>query len=439
MPVVWNGLTVPGPPAGFELTAEERGAGPPLMRFRRRLIALLDCAAHNGDRLALVDKAIPHTLFDLMLSEASELDKPSPDDVAPVTGRVLWGTGLDFVRYVSRPDVMTRFGLEGGTLHLALNCDPNTRDRESVQAAKQFHLHLLYWTLAELAPLSTVARIRGGKGIAAHPGDFDARTRRQLLDPLTFAGARALTTLLADMELGVDGAALEPIDDAAVAAGRRPLGAVIQLPGWRVLGDAAFEDLIRRLHQRLAAFSAALMLACTGRAEPPPPWRRHPLLPGLQRRSALKDLGLREPERGELTKLLMQLRDLSAPLGGRLRRGSPALRRHLMTLAPPSYSLNLHAPVSNRPDAPLLDAAPVYLSIQPKLFSGIGGAGLLWLGGVPSVRIRRGVGRFTLDDWRRRAEFQRGFALDALTRPSARSGVGSGRVRRFVDCQHGWV
>lgn len=432
MPVAWDGLAVPGPPAGFELNAEERGAGPPLARFRRRLIALLDCAAADGDRLALVDKAIPHARFDLMLSEASERDKPSPGDVAPVTGQALWATGLDFVHHVSRPDVMARFGLEGGTLHLALNCDPNTRDRESVQAAKQFHLHLLYWTAAELAPLRGVDEV-------ARPGDFDPRLRRQLLDPLTFAGARALTALLADMDLGIAGAALEPVDAAAVAAGRRPLGAVIRLPGWRALGDAAFEHLIRRLHERATVFSAAVLRACVGQAEPPAHWQRHRLLPEAQRRSALAGLNLAEPAGGELSDLLMRLQDLSPPVGERLRVRSPALRRHLMTLNPPSYSLNLHAPVLNTPDTPLLEAASVYLSIQPKLFSGIGGAGLPWLGGVPSVRIRRGVGRFTVADWRRRADFQRGFALDNATRLSARLGVGCGRVRRFVDCERGWV
>jgi hypothetical protein len=48
-----------------------------------------------------------------------------------------------------------------------------------------------------------------------------------------------------------------------------------------------------------------------------------------------------------------------------------------MTLNLPCYALNLHAPLANAVDAPLIEADGVYLILQTKLFSGIGGAGLL--------------------------------------------------------------
>jgi hypothetical protein len=434
MPVAWHALSVPGPPVGFELDASEAGPGTPSRRFRRRLIAMLDCAAGAGDRLALVDKAIPHAQFDLMLSEASDRDKPGADDVAPQTGRALWRTGLDFVRHVSRPEIMERYGLGGGTLHLALNCDPNTRDRESVQAAKQFHLHLLYWTADELSPLADPGRLE-------RPMQYGPRERRQLLDPLGFVGASALTELLSDMHLGIAGAQLMPMDDGAVIAGTRPMGAVIRLPGWGVLADPAFEDLIRRLHRRIQSAATTLLSACTGESEPPPDWRRHPLLPVPERLAALAGSDL--PRLAGLGALLGVLRDLPGPVVERCRRGNAAMRRHLMTLNPPSYSLNLHAPVLNTPEARLSEATPVYLAIQPKLFSGIGGAGLLWLRGVPSVRIRRGVGRFSVAEWRRRAAFQRGFALEAAASLQSALGVPGERapsgVRRFMDCTRGWA
>jgi hypothetical protein len=430
MPVAWERLAVPGPPAGFELTDAERHGGAPLERFHRRLIALLDCAAGDGDRLALVDKAIPHALFDLMLSEASGQDKPSPCDVERLTGRALWRTGLDFVHFVSEPTVLRRFGLAGGLLHLALNCDPDTRDRESVQAAKQFHLHLLYWTAAELAPLASAKE---------QAAAFDARTCRQLLDPLTFVGAWLVTALLTDLPLGIAGAELLPPDDDAVCAGSRPAGAVIRLPSWDVLGEGAFEDLIRRLHRRLVEAAARLRAVFTGIAEVPPRWRRHRLRPPSAIYAALDDLALPDRVRGDLARLAAALRDLPAPVLARLRTGPPALRRHLLTLNPPSYSLSLHAPVRNMAAATVAEAREVYLSIQPKLFSGTGGAGLLWLDGVPSVRIRRGVGRFGERDWRRRAAFQRAFAQYNARRLEELHGAGCGAARRFVDCERGWV
>jgi hypothetical protein len=431
MPVVWQRLAVPGPPPGLALTEIERTAAAPLTRFHRRLIALLDCAAGDGDRLALVDKAIPHALYDLMLSEASERDKPSACDVAPATGRALWRVGLAFVRFVSEPAVMRRFGLADGTLHLAVNCDPHTRDRESVQAEKQFHLHLLYWTAAELMPLA---------GPAEQPRAYAARTRRQLLDPLTFVGAPLVTALLADLDLAVAGATLLDPDDAAVVAGTRPAGAVIRLPGWSVLATDAFEALVRGIHRRLEASARALRVAFTDSAEVPVCWQRNRLRPIADIHAALGELGLPPALRETLVQLAQGLRDLPPPVLRRLRQGPPAPRKHLLTLNSPSYSLNLHAPARNTASRPLADAEAVYLSIQPKLFSGTGGAGLLWLDGVPSVRIRRGVGRFSEADWRRRATLQRAFALrNAAQLRGGSGGVDCSRVRRFVDCEQGWV
>lgn len=432
MPVAWNAICVPGPPAAFALTDAELHGASPLARFHRRLIALLDCAAADGDRLALVDKAIPHAQLDLMLSEASAQDKPSPCDVAPATGQALWRSGLAFVRFVSRADVIARFGLGDGALQLALNCDPHTRDRESVQAAKQFHLHLLYWTRAELAPLATATE---------HAADHDARTRRQLLDPLTFVGARLATALLQEIDLGIAGAAILPCDDADVIAGRRPPGALIQLPGWDVLADAAFETLVRRLHQRLDKAAALLRAAFTGVAAAPPSWRRHPLRSPDQVRAALSQDGLgQSPDLlAELALLAQLLRDLSPEVLARLRRGSPAVRKHLLTLNAPAYALNLFAPGRNRPEAPVAASDVVYLSVQPKLFSGTGGAGLLALDGMQSVRIRRGVGHFDSTQWRQRTELQRSFALYNAEQLRELSGLNCGPVRSFVDCEQGWV
>jgi len=430
MPVVWNRLRVPGPPADFTLSGAELTAATPLGRFHRRIVTLLDCAADGGDRLALVDKAIPHAHFDLMLSEASERDKPSPVDVAPLTGRVLWRTGLEFVRFVSDPQIMTAYDLADGALHLALNCDPDTRDRESVQAAKQFHLHLLYWSAGELAQLA---------GAAETPLHYDAHTRRQLLDPFGFVGARLVTALLRTLDLGLVGAEVLDGDDDAVAAGHRPPGALLRLPGWVVLAEPAFEQLIRRLHRRLTALARLLLAAFTGRGDVPVPWQRHTLRGRDGIATALAALNLPAESAAALDALAAALRDLPPTVLARLRCGSPALRKHLMTLNPPSYALNLFAPGRNRPSAPTAAASAVYLSVQPKLFSGTGGAGLLALDGLPSVRVCRGAGHFSVAQWHRRAALQRAFALHNAERLRGLIGGGYGRVRRFVDCERGWV
>lgn len=428
MPVAWQRLMVPGVPAGFALTDEERNAPLPLQRFHRRIIARLDAAADRADGLALVDKVIPHALYDLMLSEVSASDKPTPMDVRPATGEALWRTGAAFVRFVSEPEQRRAFGLDGGQLHLAMNCDPATRDRESVQAAKQFHLHLLYWTLEELAPLRSAERAGGRAG---------SRLMRQLLDPLSFLGARIIRESLAGTELGIAGAELLDDDTAAVCSGARPLGCLIHLPGWEVLESAAFERLVRQLHATLQETAAALQAAFTGVREPPPSWCRHPLLPLADIRRRVSALGYSPAVTESLLALAARLRDLTARRAALLRRATPGARKHCMTLNQPCYSLNLHAPIRNGPQTPLIGADGVYLILQTKLFSGTGGAGLLTLGGLPSVRVIRGRGTFSQQAWRKRAAFQRAFASYALT--NAGIGGADAPVRRLADFDRGWV
>lgn len=405
MPVAWQRLQIPGPPPAFALSTAERDAPTALAGFARRTIQLIDCAADarrasQGERLALVDKAMPHALFDLMLTEVSPQPRSTPAAVTPDTGRLLWQTGHNFVRFVSEPEVQRRFGLTDGELHLAVNCDPYTHDRESVQAAKQFHLHLIYWRAAELAPLARPERLSD---------HLDPRLRRQCLDPITFLGAALIELAIADLPAGT-GAHLLPADPAAICAGQRPPGALLRLPGWGLLATPAFERLLRQLHRCLERGAQRLLVAFTGDPRPPAPWQRHRLLPRPEITARLADLGLPAPLRAGLEHLAGALGDLGPRTAARLRHAPAAVRMHCMTLNQPCYSLGLSAHIANRIDTPLAQASAAWLMIQPRLFSGIGGAGLPALRGLPSVRVQRGAGHFSAPDWQRRAAFQHAFA-----------------------------
>lgn len=427
MPVAWHHVRIPGPPADFALTAREREHPDPTTRYGRRTIQTLSA---GGDRLALVDKASPHALHDLMISGLATPPHPSPQDVTAMVGQALWKTASSFVRFVSQPSVQRAFGLEGGRLHLALNCDPHTLDRESCQANKQFHLHLLYWARSELDALARPERVGG---IA------DPRLRRQALDPLTFLGAHLIHECLEDVPLRACGASLAPFCEHDAVAGRAPLGCLIHLPGWDLLDDPAFEVLVRDIHRRIEAAATDILAAFTGRRKPPAPWHRHQLLPPGEIRANLDRFPCSEQVRAGLGLLALHLRDLTPALSARLRREPAGLRRHHMTLNQPCYSLNLQAPFAGSTARPIDKAGNVWLTIQTKIFSGIGGAGLLSLEGIPSVRIVRGEGTFSPEQWHHRALFQRDFALYNGSRLSRVPGIRLDPIRRFADTARGWM
>jgi len=427
MPVAWHQMRIAGPPPGFDLTDPERRHPDPAVRYERRIIELLRA---GDDRLALVDKASPHAFHDLMVTGLASPPHPGPRDVPPLIGRVLWRTASSFVRFVSRPKVLQDFALEGGRLQLALNCDPNTLDRESCQADKQFHLHLLYWTRPELTPLAKPRRL-GSIG--------DPMLRRQALDPLAFLGARLIHECLANLPLTDCGASLLPLQEDAALSGQCPLGCLIRIPGWSLLEDPAFESLVRGIDRRIGATAAELLVAFTGHQEPPTSWHRHPLLPRRQIQANLKRQPWSDQVRCGLGLLAERLRDLPPNLAQRLGRGPASRRKHHMTLNQPCYSLNLCAPARNLAARPLDKTPEVWLIVQTKLFSGIGGAGLSSLEGVPSVRILRGKGAFSLEQWHHRARFQREFALYNRERLADTQRMELDPVRQFVDTERGWV
>jgi len=459
MPVAWHQLKIPGPPPSLTLSDAEQDAATPSERFQRRTIQLLDLypkpdaspsrarggidadaigqPSSQADRLALIDKASPHALFDLMLTEVSpptqgQAAKADPSSVAPVTGRVLWQTAANFRRFIAEPAIRRAFELEDGWPQLALNCDPTT-DRESVQALKQFHLHLIYWRAPELNPLQRVECFNDQR---------DQYLARQCVDPVSFLAPRLVEDCLADLDLGPSKATWLPADAAASCTGRRPLGSLLLLPSWDELAAPAFEKLIRSLHQRLSQIATKLLRALTGTTHPPAPWHRHPLLPTAQVAGNLEQLGLRACVAADLLVLAQRLRDLSAPVAGYLRHRSAARRMHCMTLSQPCYSLSL-SPMDAQGRSTATARGPLLLGIQLKLFSGIGGAGLVSLPGIPSVRVVRAQGQFSEADWLRRTDFQRRFAAynsEALSSsPDGQSGeLVRAPMHRFRGVATGW-
>jgi hypothetical protein len=431
--VAWHHLRVPGPPLEYGLQGDELDHPDPRRRFARRSIHLLDCTRRGPsgcETLALIDKASPHSLFDLMLSETSTPSKSTAADVSVQTGRTLWCTGLNFVRFCSEGSVVDEYGLSGGELHLALNCDPHTEDRESVQAAKQFHLHLLYWDAAALAPL------RNAEPLAEIT---DRRLRRQALDPLSFLGARLVTEALEGIDLGVPGAFLVPVDEWAVLRGERPLGAVMTLSDWAVLESPGFEDLMRRVHQRLEWLAGSLIESFTGRRETPRPWHRHPLLPVREIAARVDRLPLGDLVRDGLMHLAGALRGLAPDTARWLAGATPARRMGLMTLNQPSYAMNLHA-----------TAAPGHGRGGPRCTSSFSPSSSPE-SGVPACSPWAGCRACgccgdkgpSADPWERRARFQRAFACFNQERLLARGGthpaLRPSPVRRFAGPALGWV
>jgi hypothetical protein len=351
----------------------------------------------DGERreaLAYVDKLFPHSRYDLMVLAADDPPKTSVADLAPRTLDLILHTAHEFIRFVSRKDVIERFRLGGGRAHLCFNYS-DTLDRENGQSYdKRFHLHLNYWPGFDLEGMTTM-RYRDVEGLVE---------RRRLLDPIAFLGP----SIAYDFFGGeVEGLRLLPPDDARDLSLGLPAGLKLRLPDWDALRERRFARATRALHIGLQHVYSRLSEAFTGADVLPAPWTRHRLLP---RRRIAENVDRLEwsssRSRAGILILADILRNVSPAVIARLRTAADSRIRHL-TLAGLDYSMSIYAQEANTLASPLSEGRPVYMVVQTRLFSDSGTAGVPAMDRIPAVRVKRGSGTFSPSEIVDRGAFHR--------------------------------
>ena len=109
-----------------------------------------------------------------------------------------------------------------------------------------------------------------------------------------------------------------------------------------------------------------------------------------------------------------------------------------MSLNQPCYGANLYSPLPNSLKSPVIASRPVYLLLSTKLFSGIGCAGLLPVGTAASVRVLRGAGEFSPEDWHARAAWQHAFANHLRKKLADLASVRIEQPKQLRDFVSGW-
>ncbi|WP_406126904.1 hypothetical protein [Streptomyces sp. NBC_00989] len=370
-----------------------------------------------SERLAVIDKAWPHSLYDVMLLVArDDILRTSVGDTPPTVLTALMEACAQFAGYVSTPSVMGEFGLMGSQTSIAWNHD-RTVDRDNGQWwDKRLHLHFNCWP----------KRAHGNRSLRL--GDVaDATTRRSLVDPVAYLAHRVILDALTGHSLP-DGCILLPPDPLRDGREHLPVGLKIRLPGgWPFVTTPECRRLLRTLHKTAAATYRDLLLSFTGQAEASRDWRRPPLLPSsdVQRRLA----GVRwltQGSREELLRLRGALRELTCR-ELELMRAHPDVANRCMTLGGLSYNLAFHSPHPASRERPLSATPDLYLVMQFKLISYIGSSPAVH-GAVASVIDRANGPVMTDADRALRRAFQAEYvhllrqATDGNTRvPSPRT------------------
>ncbi|MDH6577211.1 hypothetical protein [Kitasatospora sp. MAP5-34] len=358
------------------------------------------------ERLAAIDKAFPHSLYDLMLLVArDDVLRTHVGNTPDAVLAALLTAARAFHDFAHDPAAQRRFGLAGSQLGVGWNYDP-TIDRDNGQWwDKRFHLHLNCWT----APVcATVQAVRLAE-------ITDTTTRRSLIDPAAHLAHRVMADALGGTKLPAGCRVLAP-DLGRDADLGLPVGLKLRLPGWPFLTTAPCRALLRALHSTAAATHRSLFTAFTGSADTPEPWRRpHLLPPGAVRDNVTALPWLSTGTRADLLHLRSALKDVT-DRQMRLFAERPWVANRCLTLGGLSYNTAFFTPHpvdSTTPDGDL------HLVMQFKLVSYIGSSPAV-AGAVASVIDRVHGPVMTPGDRRRRAAFQHAF-LDTLTHQSPAS------------------
>lgn len=356
-------------------------------------------AGRSGDRLAFIDKAFPHSVYDMMLLATVGDDRVIASSVSDVPEAML--TALlrfcrQFVGYVDASSTRRRFDLDGAQLMIGTNHDPYTVDRDNGQWwDKRMHWHLNCWPAAAYRDASIVPL-----------GEVDDLNRRRaLVDPIAHLAAQVMRDASRTQPLP---AGCHLAGDADLSAAGGPVGFKIALPDWDFLLDTACARLLVQLHEMATGAYAQLRECFTGSPAASPPWTRPGLLPPGQVAANLNNLTwLSEPGRQGLVMLRALLRDITAHEMALLRTNMDLANRCL-TLAGLDYHLGFWSPArlgSSR------ECPPVYLVMQFKLLSAIGSSPAIG-GSVASILDRFRGPIMSAQQTRLRRQFQDGFLAD---------------------------
>lgn len=346
---------------------------------------MMEVEVGDTDRVAFIEKAFPHSRYDLMMLASDEQVKCAVTDLADQTKQFMFAAAGRFIGFISQADVISRYGLDGGHLHLAFNYDRYTTDREnSMCCDKRFHLHLNYWPGDELGLLRPVRW-----------GDIPEVTLRwRLIDPLAHLTGLVMRDRCRELAPGLP---LMPVDPGRDEAIGLPAGPKIEFPGWSVLRDREFVTIMDSIHEVADSAYQEIHVAFTGERSKPRVWSRPSLLPREQIARNLRETAwLSDDTRRLLTRLAFVLRDVTAARMRSFRDGQADPVRGL-TLGGLDYAITMFCQQRNSAGAPLADAGPVYLVMHGKLFADVGGAGLPSIGSIPVVRLDRASGHVLSD------------------------------------------
>ena len=345
------------------------------------------------DYISLAPKFKPHSDYEMMLQSTDNVVKSPSTSLTDEAVHYIFGTGYKFIKFLSDPEVVEKYGMEGGYPYLVFNYDEFTTDRHSGMSKKPFHLHLNSWKK------ETIDRIEEIKKEEVSPYYYQS-----VVDPI-FDLTRTLAYDALDCE-----ELNKYLEKANPICGDQEIfysGIYKVKGGWKFLNSEEFPHFLKTIHNRLEERYKEILKCFTGKDTMPELFTRHALLPQDQIIDNIIESNFQETTQSALVKLIPRLRTITNEEFQELCKNTD-LRDTIIPMRWLAYSVGFFSNAYIEKDFPY-EEETCYMNCTPRLFTKIGGASIMNFPDRSLVKIDRGEGTYSQEEFDNHVEFQKDF------------------------------
>lgn len=347
----------------------------------------------NTDYISLAPKFMPHSDYELMLQSTDSICKSPITSLTNEAVEYILNMGYNFIDFVSNPINVANFDMEGGYPYLVYNYDEFTTDRHSGMSKKPFHLHLNSWkksTIENIKPINKYEVSRFYYQSVVDPVfDITQTLAKEALE------CKELEPYLRPLKLILGG------QEISYSAIYEVIG------GWHTLKNPDFVEILKTVHKKLEERYIAILECFCGTSLLPEEYTRHPLLPKDNIQRNIEGANMQGDTKTILMGMIKRLVSITPEQFKRISHNTN-YRDTLITLRWLAYSVGLFSNRYINKSESYVDC-PLYMNVTPRLFTKIGGASIMNFPEHALVKIDRGKGNISSEEFNRRLTFHKEF------------------------------
>lgn len=345
------------------------------------------------DYISLAPKFKPHSDYEMMLQSTDAILKSPITSLTDEAVHYIFGTGYKYIKFLSNREIIEKYGLDGGYPYLVFNYDEFTTDRHSGMSKKPYHLHLNSWKKETIQKITQINR-----------DEVSSYYYESVIDPI-FDFTRTLTYDALDCP-ELEGY----LERANPICGDQEIeySAIYKVKGgWKFLDSNEFPNMLKTIHIKLEERYKEILKCFTGTDKLPELYSRHLLLSREVILLNILNSNMQDTTKESLIKFLPRVKSITKEEFQEISKNTD-LRDTIIPMRWLAYSIGFFSNKFISVEEPYYEEE-LYMNCTPKLYTKIGGASIMNFPNYALVKIDRGEGNFSQEEFEEHVSFQKDF------------------------------